>query len=154
MHRASVDPEEARAAFSEERRAAGGCDVPVAIDGVARAVVTLHQVEDFTSFFAEYGLVGSDIVLHFFLSPEARDMPERERYFLEVFPRVLSDLSEAYFRATQPRVFAEYVPEMTSWYMRCRGFADRLDPHLYVLEFLEKLDARLDEGLNSASSGH
>lgn len=118
----------------------------VAADAVAGAVPVFTKVEDYTTFFAEYAIIDNDIVLHFFYSKEIAEMSEAERdsYWLGSFPAVLSPVSEAYFKATRPRIAAKYIPEMTSWWMRCNGFASRLGIDDYVKRFLEKLDESLE----------
>lgn len=125
-----------------------------AMSGIYDAVVTFTQVENFTTFLAEYACVDGDIVLHFF--------PPREMYvqtpgtsthrvlsdfmlrWQREFPRVLSPTAEAYFKATYPQLAADYVPEMTSWWMRASGFARTLDPDSFIRGFLESLDQALD----------
>ena len=125
---------------------------PVAIGNVRDAVIGdpekgLNKVEDYTTFLAEYAFYTGDIIVHFFLTKDiaTADPKAKDAYWLQTFPQVLSDTAESYFEATKPRIFAEYVPEMTSWYMRCHGFANRLDPETFVLSFFEKLDEVLDQ---------
>jgi len=143
-----VDPKEAEAAFLQES-ASAGADAPAAIGNVADAVVSFIKVEDYTTFVAEYAFIDGNIVLHFFHSRETwnRDDKWHVTYFLDMFPSVLSQVAEAYFEATKPRIVAQYTPEMTSWYMRANGFAVRLDPDGFVRRFLSKLDVALDEVL-------
>ena len=143
-------PEEVDKVFQQHRSAAGQ-DIPTAIGSVKDAVVGnpetgLDKVEDFTTFLAEYAFKDGNIVVHFFQTQEIHgsDRAKRDRYWLQVFPMVLSDTAEAHFDATQPRIFAEYVPEMTSWYFQANGFATRLDPSGFLMKFLEKLDEALD----------
>lgn len=127
----------------------------VAADDLARAVPKFTQVLDFTTFDAEYIVEGgADFVLHFFPSADwrARPLKECEKYWLQTFPQVLSDTAEDYFEATKPRVTAEYIHEVTSWYMRCRGFAQRLAPDAFIQQFLAVLDEGLERVLTSAQS--
>ena len=154
MSSPSYNPQETAAVFAQERDAAGGADAPVAIGNVLNAAVKFTQVDIYTTFLAEYAFIDGDIVIHYF--------PPREQYvqvpgtdthrlnadfnkrWRQVFPVVLSPVAEAYFRATKPTLVAQYVPEMTSWWMRCQGFAERLDPDGYVRSFFEVLDRALD----------
>lgn len=140
--------------FAQERAAAGGADAPVAIGNVLNAAIKFTQVDCYTTFLAEYAFIDGDIVFHYFPPREAyvqvpgtdahRVTQDFQKRWRQVFPAVLSPVAEAYFRASRPTVAAQYVPEMTSWWMRCRGFAERLDPDGYVQQFLEKLDHALD----------
>lgn len=126
----------------------------VTTDDLARAVPRFTQVNDFTTFRAEYLIDGEDYVLHFFLSVEfERKTPaEQGQYWLRTFPTVLSDTAEAYFQASKPRVTAEYIEEVTSWYMRCRNFAQRLGPDEFIQRFLEALDGGLERALREGRS--
>jgi hypothetical protein len=126
----------------------------VTTDDLARAVPKFTQVSDFTTFRAEYLIDDADYVLHFFLSAEfeRRTPIEQSRYWLQVFPAVLSDVAESYFQASKPRVTAEYFEEVTSWYMRCRNFAQRLGPDEFIQRFLEVLDEGLERVLRGAQS--
>lgn len=139
-----VDPSETKAAFGE-----GARNAPTEIANVKDAVVQFTKVEDFTTFLAEYTLVDSNIVFHFFMSREVsqKDDKFQQSYLLDIFPNVLSPVAEAYFEATKPRVTAQYVPEMKSWWMRANGYATRLDPDGFVRRFLETLDGALDSSL-------
>ena len=110
----------------------------------------LTKVEDYTTFLAEYTFLEGDIIVHFFQTKEIAKAEGKDRYWLRIFPPVMSDTAEEYFQATKPRIFAEYVPEMTSWYMRCHGFANRLDPAGYILDFFEKLDDALEAAVKNA----
>lgn len=142
----------ARPLFLSEEKAAGGRPIPDLIGGVLDAVVKFERVDDYTTFLAEYAFVGGDIVLHFFPPREAYvQQGDRARvvndyllWFQRRFPEILSPLAEQYFQATRPVLVAQYVPEMTSWWMRCGGFALRLDPDQYIKRFLEQLDQQLD----------
>lgn len=137
--------------FKEEAEQAGS-SAPTAIGNVADAVVQFTKVELYNTFLAEYAFLDGDIVLHFFPPREAftevngqLQLPlEQLHKWQQFFPAVLSPVAEEYFQATKPVVVAQYIPEMTSWWMRCGGFASRLGPDDFILKFLEKLDAALD----------
>lgn len=146
-------------AFALERQAAGGQDAPEGIANVANAVIKYEKVELYTTFLVEYAFVDSDIVIHFFPPREAfvrvhegyKINPDFHVKWQRAFPEVLSPVAEEYFQATKPRVIAQYTPELASWYMRCRGFADMIDPTTFVLRFFAKLDEGLDRAGFSVS---
>lgn len=121
---------------------------------IGNAVIAFKKVENFTTFWAEYAFVDGNIVVHFFPTPEAYvqhgsvDRKVVNETFLRswkiAFPHVLSPAAESYFKATAPVLEATYVAEMTSWWLRAGGFANRLNPDAFVLGFFAELDARLD----------
>lgn len=134
------------------------------IGNVQDAVIQFKEVAAFTTFLAEYAVQDGNYILHFF--------PPRERYvhtgngkhqvhgeFLirwqRFFPQVLSPVAEEYFQATQPRLQAAYTAEMTSWWFKASGFAERLDPDGFIMKFFETLDTALDAAsfLGQAASG-
>jgi hypothetical protein len=114
-----------------------------AFQDVGSAVPVFHQVPDYTTYRAEWTILDGDFVIHFF-RPEPDDRGFARQYWTGQFPQDLSDTAEQYFRATKPRIFAQYVPELESWYMRARGFASCLDPEGFIGEFFRQLDQRLD----------
>jgi hypothetical protein len=152
MNPRRVDPSETREVFDQYRKDAG--EVPAAIGSVADAVPLFTKVEDYTTFFVEFAFIDNNIVIHFFHSKEVAERDEKWRlqYWLSTFPVVLSATAEDYFKATKPRIFAQYIEEMTSWYMKCNGFANRLAPEVYVRKFLERLDADLDAALTAMNA--
>lgn len=150
---AKIDPRETFDVFQSERAAANGKDAPVLIGGVQDAVLKFKQISTYTTFNVEYALIDENIVIHFFPPFEAYVATQgggkrvADEYLLKWkrhFPAILSPAAMSYFNATLPVISATYVEEMTSWYMRCAGFANRLDPDALVLGFLEKLDKALD----------
>ena len=150
MTTARIDPSETRAVFEAERQRAGGHAAPSEI-GI-NSIVEFTKVEDYTTFLAEFAFVDRDIVLHFFPPREAyvvageklRVVDSYLLWFQRRFPEVLSPVAEEYFQATKPVVVAQYVPEMTSWWMRCGGFAARLEPEAFIRKFFALLDQRID----------
>lgn len=136
----------------QEKQAAGGKEAPVAIGNVLDAVVKFDKVEQYTTFLAEYALLDGDIVVHFFPAQEeyievAGRHRVRDEFLLRwqrLFPEVLSPVAEKYFGATLPVISAQYVPEMTSWYFRAGGYANRLNATEFILKFFEHLDDALD----------
>jgi len=149
----TIDPKETAEAFRKAREQSG-MDEPTAIGNVADAVVKFKQVEDFTTFLAEYTLLGDDIVIHFFppreayvlsnLTQEPAVPAEYLRYWKRKFPEVLSPVAERVFMATAPIITAMYIEEMTSWWMRANGYATRLEPDELIRLFFVELDRSLD----------
>jgi hypothetical protein len=116
-----------------------------AIGNVKSAVPKYKNVTDYTTFRAEYGMVGDDIVIHFF---ETAEKPITLRdYWQVLFPRVLNDTGQEYFQAGHPRLVAKFTPELKSWWFRARGYDHLLDPDAFVAKFLEKLDSTLDQAV-------
>lgn len=121
-------------------------------DRVKDAVVQFTSVENYTTFLAEFAFVGADIVVHFFPVKEAyMAVGDRRRvsndyllYWQRHFPQVLSPVAEEYFHATKPVLVAQYIPEMTSWFMRAGGFVSQLNPTEFIVRFFEKLDDALE----------
>lgn len=99
------------------------------------------QVDEYTTFRAEYAMDGDDFVLHFFQSPErSKDL----NYWLKSFPVVLDTVARSHFQANRPRLVAAYTEEMDSWWLRAHGYANVVDKDAYIRRFLEKLDHTLD----------
>lgn len=99
------------------------------------------QVNDYTTFRAEYALDGADFVVHFYQTPEhEKDIP----YWLKSFPAVLDAVAREHFQANQPRLVAAYTEEMGSWWLRAHDYANILDKDGYIRKFLDKLDQTLD----------
>lgn len=146
---------DATEAFRQARGQSTG-DEPTeySAETVADAVIQFTQVEDFTTFLAEYALVDGNIVLHFFPPREAFELSnttqtprisaEYLRYWKRTFPEVLSPVAEEFFKATAPVLTATYIEEMTSWWMRANGYAHRLDPEGFIRLFFAELDRSLD----------
>jgi len=117
--------------------------------GVADAIPKFKPVDLYTTFKAEYFLDDGDYIIHFFLPNRAAEdssplTAQEGYYWSQLFPQVLSDTAEDYFKATKPRVMAQYVPEVLSWYMRANGFGQRLDPDGYLERFFKRLDENID----------
>lgn len=126
--------------------------IPNAVANVLDATVKFTKVEDYTTFLAEYAFIDGDIVVHFFLPREYyvqvadgyKPLDERLIWWQRAFPQVLSPVAEKYFAATFPVLMAQYVPEMTSWYFKAGGYARRLDPEAFLLQFFSYLDQAID----------
>lgn len=111
------------------------------------------KISNYTTFSGEFALTQGDIVFHFFLSPELEcwSAASQQRYWGEVFPKVLEPTAKASFNAEFPRLKAQHVyePDMgiNSWWLRAYGFGHLLDPDKLVYRFLDALDAALDEAI-------
>lgn len=112
--------------------------------GVAPLAFT--EINDFTTFKAEYAFDGGDIILHFFPSPEREG---DTHYWLQLFPAVLDPVAREVFDATAPRLTAAYTEEMDSWWLRARNYWHILDKEVLTLRFLEKLDQTLDTTIST-----
>jgi hypothetical protein len=151
---ATVDPSETAAVFRQAREQAGSIDIGADIGGVVDAVLKFTQVEQFTTFLAEYVVSDGAIIVHFFPPREAYEVSlstnqprvnaEFLRYWTTKFPVVLSPVAENYFKATQPVLSATYVKEMTSWWMRAGGYSGRADAEDVIKQFFVVLDSALD----------
>jgi hypothetical protein len=124
-----------------------------AITGIADAVINFTEINDYTTFKAEYAFVGEDLVIHFFLTKEmtqtAKNDPKSaaaiESYWLTMFPRVLNDVGQEYFKAKAPRLQAKYTEELASWWFKAQGYKARIDPDAFAEGFLEALDQALEQ---------
>lgn len=108
-------------------------------------------ITEYTTFRAEMAIVDGDLVFHFYITEEAneRATPAPHKYWLVMFPVVLSKTAEKYFNAEFPRLKAAYTEEQKSWWMRAFGFGQVLDPHKMGYGFLAALDTALDEAITS-----
>lgn len=107
------------------------------------AALQFTKVRDYTTFDAEYAVVGDDIVFHFFLPDDQTQVDAHSSYWLKQFPGALEQVAQSYWEATYPRLKAAYTEELSSWWLRCYGFANNGDPELRAQRFLEKLDEAL-----------
>lgn len=115
------------------------------IGGVADAIIRYKQVEDFTTFTAEYAWKGQDIVVHFFTPKEFNSAPTKQvdPYWLTDFPMSLDRVARAHFRADAPRLQAKYTEELKSWWLLAQGYGNVLDLDAYMIQFFEVLDTDL-----------
>jgi len=150
----TVDPSETAEVFRKAREQAGSVDIGADIGGVADAVLNFTKVENFTTFLAEFVVSDGAIIVHFFPPREAYEVSlatnqprvtaEFLRYWKKKFPYILSPVAEDFFMATKPVLTAAYVEEMTSWWMRCGGYAGRDDAADVIMRFFLVLDSALD----------
>lgn len=119
------------------------------LDHAPKGVVVpeFTQVDEFTTFKAEYGMVGNDLVMHFFATPEIEKSPKGREYWLRLFPTCLDPVAQHHFEATAPRLQAKYTELVNSWWLQAQGYSHLLDVDAYVSDFLTKLDESL-EALN------
>jgi hypothetical protein len=104
------------------------------------------KVENHSRFLAEYAVIDNDVVLHFFMVPTLVDGKSHWRssaYWGGQFPTELDKVAQKHFNATYPKLQAQYIPEMTSWWLRAYGFGSVLDVDGLVLGFLKSLDDSL-----------
>lgn len=112
---------------------------------IGDAVVQLTEVDDFTTFKAEYTFRrDADIVVHFFRTPEIRALQAQEQYWKQAFPLVLDEVARGFFEGEVERLRGEFIPEPDSWYFHALGYANKLDNDAYLAQFLVKMDERLE----------
>jgi hypothetical protein len=111
--------------------------------GVSKAIPRYKEVTNYTNFKAEYALIEKDLVLHFYETPERP--VKAGGYWHSTFPAVLDKVGQEYFQATAPRLVAKWTPEMKSWFFKAQRYDYVLDIDAFVLRFLERLDAEIDE---------
>ncbi len=105
------------------------------------------KIESFTTFNAEYAVIGQDLVFHFYLPAEYEDQkqtPKVAQYWMQIFPTALDVTARTFFNANYPRLKAAYTPEMVSWWFRAHGFANVPDPVRSAYLFAQALDKTLD----------
>lgn len=117
---------------------------------IRQAIPDFKQVSDFTAFLAEYAMIEGDLVIHFF---ETEERPAKDRhYWLTIFANVLNDEGQAYFQATAPRLVAKYTEEMNSWFFKAQSYGHVINLDVFVMNFLERLDAKLDSYVKEAQT--
>jgi hypothetical protein len=119
---------------------------PKIITGLSKAVPKFTKIEDFTSFLAEYAMIGSDLVMHFYGTEEHPNDggAEGEQYWKVHFPSCLELVGQDHFQATKPRLIAKYTKEMRSWFLKAQGYDHLTDIDEFVRKFCTKLDAALE----------
>jgi len=110
-------------------------------------------ITEYTTFRAELAIADGDLIFHFYVTAEVnvRQAPTPLKYWMELFPAVLESMAKTYFNADFPRLKAAYTEEHASWWFRAFGFGHVLDPHKFAYDFLEKLDAALDEAISKTT---
>ena len=102
----------------------------------------------YTTFRAEYAVMGDDLVFHFYATDEINKLPNPWRYWKTAFPNALSKVAKEHFQSEAPRVRAAYTDELCSWWLRANGYEHVLDMDEYAVRFLEKLDQELESMLH------
>ncbi len=120
------------------------------------------QVDDYTTFRAEFMIEDGDIVFHFFMAPELLEAAKKlaeypvrlktldevvRKYWLDSFPRSLDVVARDFFKTDNKRLAATYVDdyELKSWWLKAKGFANEgLNPAARALALCERLDQALD----------
>jgi len=105
---------------------------------------TFIPAEGYTTFRAEYAEIDSDLVFHFFATPEINKLPDPWRYWRESFPDGLQRVATEHFGDGYPRIKAAYSDDLASWWLRASHYDHILDLKEYARRFLAKLDAVLD----------
>ncbi len=100
-------------------------------------VVQFTKNLNYTTFEAEHGVDGADLVFHFFPSKEYPKWPTG-------FAQALEATAMAYFNVGQPTLTAAFTEEMNSWWLRARGFADVGDPAYRAAKLYDALDAAIE----------
>ncbi len=113
------------------------------------------QVTEYTTFRAELAITDGDIVFHFYVTEEVKQLqkPTPREYWLGdngIFPNALSEVAQQHFEVGYPRLKASYTEEMASWWLRAYGFGLLLESHKFAYAFLERLDAALDAAISKA----
>lgn len=104
----------------------------------------------YTTFRGEFAVSEGDIIFHFFVTDEIQKLGNSKKYWLELFPKCLSDNAERFFSAKSPRLKAAYTEEQASWWMRAYGFGKLLDPYRLTHRFFDVLDEALDSEMPKA----
>jgi len=123
----SLAPEMAKTVLSDQG------DIPV-------LVIHFEKVNEYTTFAAEHGVDGKDLIFHFFKTEENNSRDYWRRVFLIVHQFVAMRV----FYSRFPRQRAAFTYELDSWWLRAFGFADIGDPPARVKYFLEQLDQALE----------
>lgn len=129
-------------------------------------MLSFREVDDYTTFRAEFAMEAGDIIFHFFKSDETKagHPADQQVYWTETFAKVLEPVALQFFGVTADsgRLQAKHIYDaeqphseaepLDSWWFRAYGFGHRLDPHALALKFLETLDSRLDAAFSSLGS--
>lgn len=102
----------------------------------------------YESFTAEWGKVGDDVQIKFYLPKHAKlETPEARKawmdYWLNRFPLKLDPVAREYFEAEYPRLVVKWTEELQSWWFRGGGYGRLLDVEGYLRGFFEKLNEAL-----------
>jgi hypothetical protein len=115
-------------------------DILKSVETPAIEALQFVEINDYPAFNVEYTMVDGDLVFHFFRSPRINS---DNTFWHSTFPNALSPIAESHFNATAPRLRAEFVNEMDSWWLRAKGYDNILDKDAYVRRFFSKLSQQL-----------
>jgi hypothetical protein len=132
-------------------RASSAVEAVIAEGDLPVLPISFIPIDDYTTFRAEFAIVGGDIVYHFYVTEEVQKLPDHKAYWFERFPEAMQSAADTHFKVGFPRLKAQYVPEMASWWMRAFGFGKVLDPHRFSFKFFDSLDALLDREIPKAT---
>ena len=116
-----------------------------------KAVPKFTKVTDYTTFAVEWATIEGALVYHFFVTDEVNALSDPKEYWLQCFPTALEQVTAQVFQVGAPRVQAQYIQEVASWWLRANGFADIGDPELRTRNFFTQLDAVLEKCMTKAS---
>lgn len=115
----------------------------LSLSTIAEGIPQFTQVDDYTTFRAEYTLQDENVVIHFFLPRELGE--QVGEYWTVCFPRALDVTARAHFSADRPRLQAKYTEELKSWWFRAQSYGHIIDLKGFVSDFFEKLDRALEQ---------
>ena len=108
------------------------------------------QVDDYTTFRAEFAITEGDIVFHFFKTAEVEAHPPayQKLYWEDIFAQVLDPVARKIFKADEKRLRAQHIDDqelgIDSWWLRALQYGHLLDPDKLAFEFLDALDEGLE----------
>lgn len=112
------------------------------------------QVDDYTTFKAEFANSEGDLVFHFFKTPEVERLPDVRGYWGVTFAAALEEVAKRVFNADAPRIQGQHMYDqemgLDSWWFRANGYGHLLDPYKLVYSFLDTLDEALDKTLSTS----
>lgn len=112
---------------------------------------------DRDAYRTEIGKVEDDLMFHFYPSPdplysiasivettdEEGNVSKETRYdFKELFPSALASAFLAVFKQEE-KLCWDYVPELISWVVRCKGFGNNVMKNKLAEKLLDSLDSQL-----------
>lgn len=127
------------------------------VEEVENAVPKFKE-KTYRYFTAKHGVVGTDLVIQFFLPKEAEEAARKgdataqrrwESFWLETFRDQLSPVAQSYFHTDYPHIVAKYTEELASWWFRAHGFGETMDP----VALAEGFELLLHEAVSGALTG-
>lgn len=133
---------------SEEHNRASGDLTGISADTTLEAAaLEFTKVNDYTTFRAEFTVKNeSNLVFHFYATPEVNLQKQPWHYWKTVFPRVLEEVAVPFFRSSPPDLRAAFTEELASWWLQADGAAGKvLSADHFARKFLERLDEELEK---------